>query len=489
MTAVAEVKAPAQPHAVLEEFQRLYGPPAGEDGPVRMVREVFAQEPDPWQIEVLRAFGRCERRISIRSCPGVGKTTVAAWCVWNQLLCRFPQKTAMTAPTAPQMFDALYAEIKMWGRRLPAPLQSLFDLKSDRIEYRPSPEESFVTAKTARQEQPEAIQGIHSVWVLLIVDEASGVPEAIFEAGIGSMSGPHATTLLLSNPVRTTGYFKNTQESDRWLSFHIHGLPGYPRGIYSDRVTADYVRQVIDDYGEDSNQYRVRVLGEFPRADYDGIIPYELVESSLTRDVKASPTAPWVWGLDVARMGDDCTALCKRHGNVVSEPIRIWHELDLMQVVGMVKAEWDMCPPTDKPAEIMVDAIGLGAGVADRLRELQLPARAINVAELPALSGDTYVNLRTELWFQAKDWFAKRDVWMPRDAKLEKELTAQKYKAVESSGKIVAIPKIEMKKFLRRSPDRADALCLTFAATASTALYGGNINWSAPIKRRVKGLV
>src|SRR5690606_900934 len=111
------------------EFVERYGPPAGEIGPVRFVREVWGAEPDTWQEKGLRAYGRGERRISIRSCHGPGKTTLLAWLVNYQLCTRFPQKTAATAPTTSQLEDALVAEVLAWHRKLPAALQALFTLK------------------------------------------------------------------------------------------------------------------------------------------------------------------------------------------------------------------------------------------------------------------------------------------------------------------------------------------------------------------------
>ncbi len=115
-------------------------------------------------------------------------------------------------------------------------------------------------------------------------------------------------------------------------------------------------------YGEESNVYRIRVIGEFPKGDDDTVIPMDLLESALHRDVAASKSAPMVWGLDVARFGSDRSALCKRQGNVVTESIRTWKNLDLMQLTGAVVAEFNVLAPSEQPREILVDSIGLGAG-------------------------------------------------------------------------------------------------------------------------------
>lgn len=488
--------APAKTN-VLEEFMLRYGPPAGERGPELFVREVLGADPDPWQVYVLRAYGRCERKISIAACHGPGKTAVAAWCAAHQLVCRFPQAIGVTAPTGAQMYDAFYKELKIWLKKLPKALYQLLDVKSDRIELVTDREQSFLTAKTAKAEQPEALAGLHCEggFVLLVVDEASGVPEPIFEAATGSMSGTHVTMILLGNPIRQTGYFHKSQTVSRgWVRLRITAVEqpdGYEEGTYfSPRPGKQFVQDVIDEYGVDSNAYRIRCLGLFPKADYDALIPFELVESATTRDVQPNRHSPIVWGVDVARFGSDATALCKRQGNALMEKIRTWHELDIMQVVGVVMTEWETSPANQRPAEILVDVIGLGAGVVDRLRELKLPVRGINVSELPALDGSQCVNLRTEGWYNMKAWFAARDVTMPKDDKLQAELVAQRYKILNSNGRRIALPKEEMRKDLHRSPDRADALMLTFCGTAASALYGHySQSWDQPVLRNSRAVV
>ena len=134
----------------------------------------------------------------------------------------------------------------------------------------------------------------------------------------------------------------------------------------------------------------VRVLGEFPEADDDTIIPLHLVEAAIDRDVEPLQGASPVWGLDVARFGSDRTALAKRRANQPIEPIKSWQGKDLMQICGIILEEYDACAYEDRPAEILVDVIGLGAGVVDRLREMDFcTVRGVNVSESAALSAST----------------------------------------------------------------------------------------------------
>lgn len=464
----------------------------------RFVRE-YLTEIDDWQEQLLTAVQRGDRRISVKSGHGVGKSAGATFVVICMALFRFPFRIVVTAATAGQLFDVLYPEIKLWIAKLPKELQALLDVKSDRIELAHAPADGFLTAKTSRAETPEAMAGVHcdGGWVLLIGDEASGIPEAVFEAAAGSMSGENVTTLLLGNPVRSSGYFYDTHNrlKEFWTTFNVSCLT-------SPRVSKDWIEEMKVKYGENSNAYRVRVLGEFPLADDDTIIPMGDILAAQGREIAESPSAPIFWGLDVARFGSDQTALAKRKGGVLLEPVRFFAGLDTMQVAGRIKAEWDLTPDRRRPVEILVDVIGYGAGVVDRLRELGLPARGINVSESPAL-GDTYKNLRAELWFKCRQWFLDRACTIPvagpnaspaeRESmdRLIEELAAVKFKVVDSSGRIQAESKAEMKKRGLKSPDGADALVLTFASDATVAAHGRDwaSDWKRPMKKNLKGIV
>ena len=185
-----------------EEFVQEY-----RDDPVKFVVEVLGAKPLPYQAEFLQAIADGERKMSVRSGHGTGKSTSASWAMLWYVLLRFPNKVVVTAPTSGQLFDALFAELKRWINELPKQLQPMLTVKSDRVELAAAPSEAFISARTSRAETPEALAGVHSENVLLVVDEASGVPEKVFEAAAGSMSGHSATTILLSNPTRSSGTF------------------------------------------------------------------------------------------------------------------------------------------------------------------------------------------------------------------------------------------------------------------------------------------
>jgi len=213
------------------------------------------------------------------------------------------------------------------------------------------------------------------------------------------------------------------------------------------------------------------VLGEFSAEGDDTVVPLSLIESAVERDIEINPRSDTIWGLDVSRFGSDRTALCKRKGKKLLEPITTWANKDLMQTCGLVMAEWKRVEnfTDERPAEILVDSIGLGSGVCDRLSEMGLPARGINVAETPSTSDTTYMRLRDELWFKAREWFQGRDCRIPEGSdELVAELSVPHY-AYTSSGKIKVEDKASMKKRGLRSPDLADAFCLTMAHESASS--------------------
>ena len=448
----------------------------------------------PNQLELLQAYQAArngtpgaKRRITKRSGHRVGKTTSLAWVIWHHLLFYFRQKTVCTAPTTKQLFDALYAETVTCFHQLPKPLQALFEVKSEEIVLKASPKESFASFRTSSAEKPEALAGVHSEYVLLIIDEASGVAEVIFESADGSMAGPNAITILTGNPVRTSGTFYESHmkpELDAiWHRIHTSSR-NHPN------VSPDFVTAAIAKYGEDSDQFRVRVEGQFPKGEAQAVIPFELLESAIRRDVKPLPVRP-IWGLDVG-VDNDPACLCQRRGNVLDCPTEEYHAADgdPMKVVGWVKDKWDKTLPSQRPSDINVDSIGIGLGVAYRLMELGLPARAVNVSESPAMKSQ-YMRLRDELWWQAREFFQKRDSNLCGDEDLATELGRPIIDPNSQTSKI----KIESKRATKRrtktrSPNRADSFILTLASEAITASAASTpTSWKEPLKREIKGIV
>lgn len=426
-----------------------------QGGPALFAKEALGADPTEQQWEASRAIVE-RRRVSIRSGHGTGKSAFMAWCVLWFMCCYFPCKVPCTAPTGHQLNDVLWAEIAKWHRKLKDRYPELgaeFDWTSERFVLRSHPSESFSVARTARPENPEALQGFHSDNILFLIDEASGVPEQVFQVAEGALSTEGAFVVMAANPTREDGYFYDSHHKmrEQWAALHWNGED-------SPMVSEKYVAEMRQKYGVDSAIYQVRVAGNFATA-VDGVIPLMWCEAAKERNVAKLPTAPVIWGLDVARFGDDSTALAKRQGNTQLEPTREWWGKDTMQTVGLIKLEYDRAD--DKPDAINVDVIGIGAGVVDRGREIGLPMVGINVAE-SASADDRYNRLRDEIWFKGREWLEAKDCKLCDDDALIGELTTARYQVL-SSGKIKVEGKDEMKRRGVASPNRADAWLLTFA--------------------------
>jgi len=430
-------------------------------GPCQFAKEVLGANPTEQQWEASRALV-AKRRVSIRSGHGTGKSTFMAWCVLWFLSCYFPAKVPATAPTSHQLEDVLWSEIAKWHRVMRERMPSLgegFEWSNGAYRLKSKPSESFAVARTSRPERPEALQGFHSENILFLIDEASGVADNVFEVAEGALSTDGAFVVMAANPTRQSGYFFDSHHKMRaaWAPLHWNGED-------SPRVSREYIANMRKKYGERSPVYKVRVKGEFVAA-ADGVISLELCEAAKVREVAVTPSARTIWGVDVARFGDDSSALAKRRGNHQLEPVKEWWGKDTMQTAGLVKAEWDATPEKQRPIAINVDVIGIGAGVVDRLKEMGLPVVGINVAEAEAVNDKQerqFHRLRDELWWKGREWLEAKDCKLCDDDETIAELTTPTY-SLMSNGLIKVEGKDELKARGVKSPDRADAWLLTFA--------------------------
>lgn len=429
-----------------------------EIGPALFAQEVLGAEPTEQQLQAGMAVVE-RRRVSIRSGHGTGKSTFMAWCVIWFLASYFPAKVPATAPTSHQLDDVLWAELAKWHRRMKERMPAFadeYEWSAGAYKLKSAPSESFAVPRTSRPERPESLQGFHSEHILFLIDEASGVSDNVFEVAEGALSTDGAFVVMAANPTRQSGYFFDSHHKMRssWAALHWSGED-------SPMVSRQYIENMEKKYGRHSPVFKVRVLGEFIGA-VDGVISLELCEAARWRDVEVNAAAPIVWGVDVARFGDDSSALAKRKGNHQLEPIREWYGKDTMQTTGIVKAEFDAA--RIKPAAINVDVIGIGSGVVDRLKELGLPAVGVNVAESESANASPEISfnrLRDELWWRGREWLEARDCKMCDDDETIAELTTPTY-TILSNGRIQVERKEDMKKRGIKSPNRADAWLLTF---------------------------
>lgn len=335
------------------------------DHPADFVEDLLHVTPDKNQRAILDSVAK-NQMTSVRSGHGIGKSAVEAWTViWFMSTRPFP-KIPCTAPTQHQLFDILWAEISKWLRNNKALERELMWTK-EKVYMKQYPEEWFAVARTASK--PDALQGFHADDILYIIDEASGVDDKVFEPVLGALSTPGARLLMCGNPTQLSGFFYDSHHKNRgsYTTFHVDGRN-------SSRVSDDFVKTIIQMYGEDSDVFRVRVAGEFPRQENDVFIPLPLVEKSIMTEwtEPAKPVRIDI-GCDVARYGDDRTVI----GYKVDEKAMFYKRKsgqDLMQTADdimelglklMEKYQFDKAIP------IKIDDSGLGGGVTDRLRRVK----------------------------------------------------------------------------------------------------------------------
>lgn len=423
------------------------------DDPVSFARDMLKTSPTPHQMEMLTALA-ASNRVTARSGHGIGKTRGMAIAAWWFFCTRFKPIVVCTAPTAHQLYDNVFKELVAMKRQLPPLVAAEFEHTKDRIWHKRYKEEWYLVARTGTKDNPDALQGFHNDSLLILADEASGIPEEVFAPVEGIMTGLDNKMLMAGNPTRTSGYFfdSHNKRRARWNALRLSSAD-------SPIVSQAYVDDMAAEWGLESNMYRVRVLGEFPVSEADQFIPIHHCEAAA--NTTANIVTPIVWGLDPARFGGDDTALCKRHGNRILPFKMLLGQTDLMEVTGWLVNEFHETPKHNQPVKIFVDEIGLGGGVLDRGKELGLPVYGIN-AGWSSSNKAKWFNLRAEMWFRMREALAAGNTQIEDDSALIGELTAPKYKFT-SSGQLQLESKDDMKRRGIRSPNRADAMGFTYA--------------------------
>jgi hypothetical protein len=416
--------------------------------------------PDEWQTAFLKRLRDAIRtrqpgdviKMAVKTGRGVGKTAMEAWLILWLMSTRPNFAGFATANTADQLSDKLWREISLWHQR--AINKDWFTWTATRFFHNDAKNTWGVDALPWRENNPDALGGLHNAGrgQCAIVDEGSGVPGPIFDVIESTMTDPDSFVFVFGNPLRKSGRFYElfTRFAHRWIPFSVDSRQ-------SKVANQSTIQQSIEDYGLDSDYVRMNVLGEFPQQDAQTLIPQHLIEAAYTREVQGNDDYRPVWGLDVARFGDDRSVLARRRHRELSD-VQSWRGLDTMQTAGRVKAAYDDCTTDEKPTSIVVDVIGIGAGVVDRLRELELPVRALNVSELPAVR-QKFHRLRDEMYWKGREWFEGMNVRC-ESREVGAELADVLY-SYTSAGQIKVEPKADIKERLGRSPDVGEALLLS----------------------------
>jgi phage terminase large subunit len=400
---------------------------------------------------------RDNRRTAVRSGHGVGKTHTAADAVLWFLYCFPESRVITTATTFSQVRDLLWREINNLHGKAQFPLGG--QLLQTRIELEDG---RFAVGLSAKPENKESFQGHHAQHILLVFDEASGVPEPIYEAGEGYMTTAGAKQLLIGNPTRTQGTFFDAFNSrlDEYNQIHISALdsPAFTREKVPEDVAA---RLVSPEWVEERRKWEgtplwdIRVAGEFPEEDDNTVFPMSLLRAAQENELPG--TAPGQYGCDIARMGEDQTAIYRDRGGVIRE-VKVVGKQDTMATTGLIAKLLRL--RGDVPAQI--DAVGVGAGVYDRLREQNLPAFEFNAGSKP-IDTDRFINRRAEVFWSLRERMEDEEVDLPperEDDDLIAQLGSLRF-FLDSRGRIGIESKEEMRKRGLPSPDRADAAAMS----------------------------
>ena len=406
------------------------------------------------------------RRVSVRGPHGLGKTALMSWDIWWYALTRDGEdwKIPTTASAWRQLTKFLWPEIHKWGRLLDwekiqrEPLTQKKELMS--LSLKLGTGEAFAMAS----DNSALMEGAHAGNLLYIFDESKTIPNDTWDSTEGAFSTGDAFWLACSTPGEPNGRFYDIQSrKPGYEDWHVRHVT-VDECIQAGRISPDWVEDRKRQWGEESAVYQNRVLGEFASSDEDGVIPLAWIERANQRwlewkECKKEDEFISV-GCDIARSGEDKSVLATRFGNVISE-LRRYSKMDTMEMAGYITGFMRL----QKKGYAVVDVIGIGAGVYDKVRENKIRAIAFNASEhtnLQDRSGELgFINCRSAGWWNLRELLQYNEIALPPDDKLTGDLTAPHWRVV-SGGKIQIESKDDIKKRLGRSTDDGDAVIMAF---------------------------
>lgn len=388
------------------------------------------------------------RKITIASWHWIWKSTICAMLIIRYLFCFKDSQVPTTAPTAPLLQDILRKEINNWIKKMPEPMQAVFDPTSDYIRIKDNPSWRFARARTWKKETPEALAWVHADFVLLLADEASWVANEVFEASKWSLSWPNKLFILIGNPTRSEWYFYDTHHKHEWwnrLQFSSAESP---------IVDHTFVKTIIDEYWEDSDEYRIRVLWMFPREDaIDDKWFIPLITKNDIRNIPIIDFQPFCLWIDIAWEWKDETIRVLRDNDVARIIARekISNPLGIATKTKQIIDDWNL-----NSADCYLDFFWIWANTSIELTKMWIHVTNVSVWD-KAMDSNRFLNLRAELYWRLKEWLAKwaKLMWTWRD-----DILMNKYKRNER-WLLKMMSKEDLRKVYWKSPDVSDALMLT----------------------------
>lgn len=434
--------------------------------PVGFTYNVLGFSPQRWQRDVLNSLyaDNGKVRTGVKSCHNPGKTWLDAVAIVHFLATRYKPKVLCTSPTAHQLNDNLWPEVHKVLHESKAQLHRWFEWQAKRVVYRPDPVNWFAAAQVARITKTpggsEAIglQGRHADHIMLVVDEGSGVDDAVWGGIEGSLaSDKEVVALVTGNPNCPRGFFFDAfhKHQDIW-NLHTVSYKDSPQ------VSTNWAQDMIKMYGADHPWVRVKVFGEFPTEVEFGLIPlwaWERATDPSRHDelmVMHEDSARRALGIDVADGGDDRTVIARATGPVVHSIDKVEDGLRSTAVVARVMQHVSEF----KPDVVVVDSDG-GYG-----NEVVTAVGKAGVRNIIRWKGNAtpkkpklFLNARAELGWAVRKALMEERAAVPADDLACIQATTMRYEPMEN-GLTKLMSKKEMKlKFGLASPDEFDAIC------------------------------
>ena len=428
--------------------------------------------PDLWACQFLDELGELVKsrgfdgvhavepiRMAVASGHGIGKSAITAWLV-NWIMSTRPMaRGTVTANTNEQLSSKTWAEICKWTKKsITADWWKLTTGKGAmRMAHYHHPEAWFVSAQTCREENAESFAGQHAAdsTSFYIFDEASAIPDIIASTAEGGLTDGEAMFFKFGNPTRNSGDFHRCFHGmrHRWLT----------RQIDSREVSITnkaQIQQWLDDYGVDSDFFKMRVRGVFPSQSAKQFIATADVDAAFGRELRLDQFdfAPKILSCDPAWEGDDDLVIALRQG-LLFKVLQVIAKNDNDIQIANILARYEDEQQADA---VFIDA-GYGTGIVSA--GITLGREWTLVWFASAASDPGCLNKRAELWKNMRDWL-KSGGCIPKDCALYTDLIAPET-VPRLDGKIQLESKADMKRRKLPSPNRADALALTFAYLVS----------------------
>jgi hypothetical protein len=442
--------------------------------PVAWCEDILGEEMWSRQMDLMDAVAD-HRYVAVKSAHSTGKSwtggRLTAW--WLEVHPEGSAFVVTSAPTQPQVEAVLWREIarahtkgKLHGR-ITSGAVPMWKIGNEIIAYGRKPADYRDTEKAM-----QAFQGIHARYVLVILDEACGIPKWLWDATDTLVTNEDSHVLAIGNPDDPTAEFERVcRPGSGWHVMKISAFdtPAFTGEPVSEHLAASLVSETwVDErkkrWGEGSMLYTSKVLAEFPEVTEDTLITPAMVLRAQQQSLPGLGDGRF--GCDIARYGDDQTVIMRNQDGVI-RTVTVIPKSDTMETAGRIGR---YILDTDETCPAVIDVIGVGAGVYDRVTEMGRPAIPFDSSS-SASNPRRFKNLRAEMWWTVRELFEEGAMDIDdTDDMLASELLAIKY-SIDSAGRIYIEPKELTKKQLGRSPDKADALMMS--------CYMANY-WSAP---------